>query len=200
MFKEIDLFNPKILEFTIPEPIFSTFQTSLLKIPEKTFSNASNQNLVGQIENEYKLSCPSNLKFFLLQSADAYRSNYKYQQAGTLKLNSFWVNYQKKHEYNPIHAHQGIISFIIFIKIPFLLENEDKLSNTKDAMEHKNGRIMFTYQTCFNNISLLTIDADKRYEGKMLMFPNTACHTVYPFYTSDDYRITVSGNLDIVRD
>jgi hypothetical protein len=45
-----------------------------------------------------------------------------------------------------------------------------------------------------------TIDVDKSFEGKMLMFPNSAYHTVYPFYTSDDYRITVSGNLDIVRD
>jgi len=200
MFKEIDLFNPKILEFTIPEPIFSTFQTSLLKIPEKTKDNSSNKNLVGQIENEFKIDCPSNLKFFILQSANEYRNYYNYYQTGSVKLQSFWVNYQRKFEYNPIHSHSGILSFIIFIKIPFLLENEDKLDNTKDSMQHKNGRVMFTYQTCFNNLNTHTIDADKSFEGKMLLFPNTAYHTVYPFYTSDEYRITVSGNLDNVRD
>jgi hypothetical protein len=200
MFKEIEFLNPKILEFTIPASIFTTFQQSLLEVPKRNSENFTNKNLVGQIESEFRINCPSNLKFFILESAEKYRNYYKYHQTSSTRLQSFWVNYQKKHEYNPTHSHTGILSFIIFVKIPFLLENEDALVNTKDSMQHTNGRVMFTYQTCFNNLGVHTIDVDKSFEGKMLMFPNSAYHTVYPFYTSDDYRITVSGNLDIVRD
>ena len=43
----------------------------------------------------------------------------------------------------------------------------------------------------------LPVHVDKSYEGKMLMFPSFVQHGVYPFYTSDDYRITVSGNVSV---
>ena len=35
-----------------------------------------------------------------------------------LKLESLWVNYQKQHEFNPLHNHFGLISFVIWMKIP----------------------------------------------------------------------------------
>ena len=41
----------------------------------------------------------------------------------------------------------------------------------------------------------MAIDVDKSFEGKMLMFPAKLQHLVYPFYTSDKERITVSGNI-----
>ena len=40
-----------------------------------------------------------------------------------------------------------------------------------------------------------SIPVDKSFEGKMLMFSASQYHAVYPFYTSDEERITVSGNL-----
>ena len=41
------------------------------------------------------------------------------------------------------------------------------------------------------------VPVDKTYEGTIVMFPSEMLHAVYPFYTSDDYRISVSGNLRI---
>ena len=38
---------------------------------------------------------------------------------------------------------------------------------------------------------------DKSFEGQMLMFPAPLQHIVYPFYTSDESRITVSGNIKL---
>ena len=32
-------------------------------------------------------------------------------------LRKFWVNYQKQNEYNPVHCHDGVYSFVIWIKI-----------------------------------------------------------------------------------
>ena len=39
------------------------------------------------------------------------------------------------------------------------------------------------------------IEADHHWEQVIILFPSITQHCVYPFYTSDDYRITVSGNL-----
>ena len=42
------------------------------------------------------------------------------------------------------------------------------------------------------------ITLDHTYEGTILIFPAWLQHMVTPFYTSDDYRISVSGNLTLV--
>ena len=34
-------------------------------------------------------------------------------------LNRWWVNYQKQNEFNPIHNHAGVYSFVIWMKIPY---------------------------------------------------------------------------------
>jgi hypothetical protein len=31
----------------------------------------------------------------------------------------------------------------------------------------------------------------------MILFPAKMMHTVYPFYSSDDFRISISGNLRV---
>jgi hypothetical protein len=41
------------------------------------------------------------------------------------------------------------------------------------------------------------IEADRSYENKMIIFPSSLQHCVYPFFTSDDYRISLSGNIVI---
>ena len=43
-------------------------------------------------------------------------------------------------------------------------------------------------------IDHIVFNVDKSFEGKILMFPSYMQHQVFPFYTSDDYRITISGN------
>ena len=39
------------------------------------------------------------------------------------------------------------------------------------------------------------VPVDKEWEGKMALFPASLNHQVYPFYTSDEYRISISGNV-----
>ena len=40
------------------------------------------------------------------------------QQLPKFKLTTLWVNYQKQFEFNPLHNHGGLYSFVIFIQIP----------------------------------------------------------------------------------
>ena len=44
------------------------------------------------------------------------------------EMNTFWVNYQKQHEFNPPHSHRGLYSFVIFMKIPTHWKEQHALS------------------------------------------------------------------------
>ena len=44
-----------------------------------------------------------------------------------LVLNDWWVNFQKKHEYNPTHGHGGLYSFVVWMKIPTDNKEQSKL-------------------------------------------------------------------------
>ena len=47
-------------------------------------------------------------------------------------LRRWWVNYQKQHDFNPIHDHGGIYSFVIWLKIPVEYDdqNKDNITNS----------------------------------------------------------------------
>ena len=113
-------------------------------------------------------------------------------------LSHAWVNFQKKYEYNPVHDHGGCFSFVLWLNIPYTREDEDAVSFTrklhKDALT-SNGKFEFFYNDTLGGIYSHKLPIDPSYEGMILLFPSTMKHCVYPFYTSDDYRISVSGNF-----
>ena len=113
-----------------------------------------------------------------------------------ITLDSFWVNFQKKYEFNPMHNHSGIASFIIIVKIPYDLEEESKCyPDINPRLPSYTSKLAFlNYNRDGTAVSLPTA-VDKSFEGKLLMFDSKKYHQVYPFYTSDDYRITISGNF-----
>ena len=39
------------------------------------------------------------------------------------------------------------------------------------------------------------IKLNKKDEGRIVFFPAPMEHIVYPFYTSDEFRISISGNI-----
>ena len=51
-------------------------------------------------------------------------------------LKSVWVNFQKKYEFNPLHDHTGIISFVIWIDVPYTKDLE-LLSSPGRNEKHK---------------------------------------------------------------
>ena len=56
----------------------------------------------------------------------------------------------------------------------------------------------FSYFTLDNffagNLATHFIETGKKLEGSAFLFPSRMNHCVYPFYTSDDYRISIAGN------
>lgn len=160
-------------------------------------------NLVGNLSHEILLnSSREAVEAFAVYLATIHEEQYKSLKIvndnilpGKLKLSTLWVNFQKKYEFNPIHKHKGIYSFVIWIDIPFDSEIESLAGPGYRSPGNKSGCFEFIYT---NSLGMLTghqIPADSSFNGKMILFPARLNHTVYPFYSSDSFRISVSGNL-----
>ena len=111
------------------------------------------------------------------------------------RLAKLWVNFQQKHDFNPIHRHGGAVSFVIWIDIPYDINVEKHHSSSKNSAAPLPGYFQFTYVNILGQISSHNIPADSKFKNQMVMFPAGLPHCVYPFRTSDEYRISVSGNF-----
>ena len=121
-----------------------------------------------------------------------------------LFLTDFWINFQRKHEYNPVHFHTGLFSFVIWHEIPYLIEEEEKLGpgtfDNSSSNTNCNGHFEFILPNVehpFSSFKQLRFPVDKKWNGMICLFPSKLNHQVYPFYTSDNYRITISGNIQL---
>lgn len=160
--------------------------------------------LAGHISTELKLVDEDDYFFNNVLSGcidhyySAYPTYYSYmplQKDTKLHLRSFWVNFQKKHEFNPSHNHSGIFSFAIWMKIPTEYEDQCKLDFLKGVSNKSVSNFEMRYLDILGDIRRYHYYMRSDIEGKMLFFPSKIEHAVYPFYESDGTRISVSGNI-----
>jgi hypothetical protein len=165
------------------------------------------QQLAGNIKEEWNLvsSIPI-FNSYILSLINKNEAHLKYllkerdkfiikEKIPPIQLGNLWVNFQKKHEFNPVHDHSGLFSFVIFVKIPYDLEKE--LKEGPGSLSNSNfvSCLQFHATDTLGRSIYETIHVDKSYEGGIYFFNAETKHCVYPFFTSDDYRITVSGNI-----
>jgi hypothetical protein len=196
------LANIDYLIVDVPAYILTELQAHADTVQQDWSKNLPlNQHLPGHINHEYAVE-PNNVNLdkFVLQVA--YKYNEQYNIFSNNKIFSHgldamagpaWMNFQAATEYNPPHTHSGLISWTVWLKIPYTRVTEQTIfPNRPDCL---NGAFQFLYPSVSGDIATETIFLDSSYEGKMIMFPSNLMHTVYPFYTSPDYKISVSGNV-----
>ncbi len=162
-----------------------------------------NSKLVGNLSKEYLLiKSRRHINELLFKYLKEYDNITNYTQDINILTSETpmivpdpWVNFQKKHEFNPPHKHTGVISFVIWIQIPYNIQDEKNSEASKKSQQPLAGNFSFHYTNILGEIYHYHIPADKTMENKMLIFPAGLNHSVSPFYTSDDYRISVSGNV-----
>jgi hypothetical protein len=112
-------------------------------------------------------------------------------------LSGLWVNFQKKGEFQPVHAHHGAFSFVIWMDIPYHSKDEAKLPIAKTSdKNHRGGNFSFVSASGITrSVSEYTIELSPEMNGCCCFFPSDLSHQVYPFYTSDKDRISISGNI-----
>src|SRR5210317_1827635 len=110
---------------------------------------------------------------------------------GNVRLDTIWINFSQKHDFNPPHTHTGILSFVIFCKVPKEIFEVQADSNHQQA-----GQIVFDYGDPISKLQGSEFPI-KPYENLMFIFPNELKHYV-PAYWVDAERISVSGNFVVV--
>lgn len=185
----------------IPDHVINFLKNADIKKPE--YSN--NNQLAGHIKEEYEYAnWPVSFEKYLLSTVatsnilNDYTNNISIlSESRPFYLDKLWCNFQKKYEFNPLHDHSGLFSFIIFLQIPYNLDDEDVYFPKSNLSEPKTSRLCFIQTNNLGKIFEMPVNVDKSFENKMLIFPAVYNHLVYPFFTSDDYRITVSGNIKL---
>ena len=104
--------------------------------------------------------------------------------------NGPWINYMKKHEFNPLHTHDGTLSSVIFIDVPEEIEKEVEQWEGKTNCPCA-GALEFVHAKSFTSSGHAKVIPKT---GDIYIFPADMPHTVYPF-SSDVIRISMSFNV-----
>ena len=202
MFDHSHLPNVGLTNGKIPPNIYQALNKEIVDIHNDDSNTLKmNKTLAGQITKEYQItkSLPL-LNPYLEEMGRAYQKEWNYfpkeNPNKDLKVESVWVNMQKKLEVNPLHNHDGTLSFVAWLYVPFKLEDERNMENCKNSRTVElASTFQFVYNTALGTIANCPMFVESGWEAKIVMFPAKLLHIVYPFQTSDEYRISIAGNL-----
>jgi len=228
-FSAYPFFGPPLLHTVVNKDLVELLLNKGLESRKRNLDNTS--RLVGEIDHEYFYEdfdewFSPKFKIYMTSYLEAVeeRANNSFDwlkhearkynipiEDSRIKwtLDDLWINFQKQFEYNPRHGHTADFSFVIYVRIPKEIWEENKLHNHKrienlklplDEREHGYpnhqgpGTITFSYgeHLPFNIMNITRIPS----VGEMFIFPSWLYHTVAPF-KSDVERISVSGNISV---
>ena len=148
-----------------------------------------NKNLAGQILHQYALDDTSSnhLQEILKPALKEYVG--RYCEGTYLSLDHFmiadyekcWINFQKKHEYNPVHHHSGLFSFVIWLQIPYTFSDECKHETSikkHSVRENTNGDFHFILTNAKKTIKSIDLKVDRAWENRGVLFSSTLSHVV----------------------
>mgnify|MGYP001158294291 CR=1 FL=1 len=199
-----DLPNIPILRSKLPEKAVD-FLWKRIEESQEEYKSVKN-TLVGNLSESLRLEDKDNYFFnnILKDTAESYvqtfptgcsKNPFDDRIVNKLYLKSLWVNFSKKHEFNPIHDHNGVMSFVIWMRVPTEWHTQHELEMVQDSSMPCASNFQFFYQNIFGATRGINVEMDPLMEGCILLFPSLLQHQVYPFYENDGYRISISGNL-----
>jgi len=165
-----------------------------------------NARLAGNISSSYLLMDRSDwfwlnaIKPLVAKYAEEFENmgeNIPTIQSHPYHLSKWWVNYQHKHEFNPLHDHSGVYSFVIWMKIPTSFSDQKKNPFANQANDNSISNFLFQYLNILGQSTDYRYEMSPEWEGTLLFFPSQLLHVVYPFYDCDEDRISVSGNIKL---
>ena len=182
--------GPCVVRFKIP------INTQLLLLKEgKASKEDASHTLAGVLDKEVYFRDKDKFKNFFEPSFSLYNYAYGNWKKHATKnpskyfLEKLWCNFQRPGDFNPPHSHGGALSFVIYLKIPEELKDENKAFKGKSA-----GPGGITFISGDGDSYAINSHSCFPEERDMFIFPAWVKHWVYP-YRSDCTRITVSGNV-----
>ena len=174
--------NVGVVEGMLPKEIMD----NIWKVVDEAKKKPENMKgeLAGNINSSIRLDTSNSLlEDFMQKVLPAFISNHiesygapwrqVMKEGDQWNLESFWVNFQKKHEFNPPHDHAGIYSFVIWMQIPTSYEEQKKLPICAESNAHGSiSNFGFHYINSLGKVSQFFYNMEKDAEGYMVMFPS----------------------------
>jgi hypothetical protein len=122
-------------------------------------------------------------------------NGYNFKEYRPYILQDMWVNFQRQGEFNPIHDHAGVYSFVAWMKLPTEFNQQNQIDFAKNSRSPRVSAFEFTFNNILGEVVGQVYELGKEFEGVMLFFPAKLKHSVYPFFNSGEQRISISGNI-----
>ena len=122
-------------------------------------------------------------------------NNSPVNQRHPLCLDNMWMNRQRQTEFNPIHFHSGVYSFVVWMQIPTSYKEQSRLPIAHKTNSNSISNFAFEFLDIRGEIRSFTYLMEPDMAGRLLFFPANLRHQVYPFYNCGDDRISISGNI-----
>ncbi len=190
---EVNLKNKTILTEKIPEDIFNALKVQVKENRNKEKVHVGvHTNPPEHVSLKNFLPLQNYIKKFI---EHYYKNNVMFHPFAKkdlqLVLSDPWINYQKKGEFLNKHKHNGLFSYNIWIKIPYDYKKEVERSGPESAT------FEFTYSNILGEVVTQSIHLTKEDEGTIIFFPSQLIHQVYPFFTSEEERVSIAGNVQV---
>ena len=182
--------GPCVIQFKISDNI----KNELLAEAEKSTTSYGHR-LAGHLSKEVKLDSNKYKNFFnevftiynhALNNWTGKGKNLRYI------VSDLWCNFQRANEFNPPHNHGGLLSFVIYLKVPKDIK-EECLKHQETKSSAGPGSISF-FMGDADKKNTITNNSFFPEDNDMFVFPAWLKHWVYP-YKSDAVRVSVSGNI-----
>jgi hypothetical protein len=192
------IFNPGVLSGKLPNSLFKKIKKAV-NDPSARSNRPMNDHLVGSIREEYTTPEVAGFREYLNEMYETWKTVFQTPNV-PYQIDHIWTNYMKAGEFNPNHNHPNSLAvFVLWVTVPYKIEDEIAYNGYSNSMyPSKNSCFEFTYNQYDGRIINHPIYVDKSMEGTILMFPSTMIHCVYPFFTSNEERISIAGNINPV--
>ena len=194
-------FGPSIGQASIPEDLINKINNyidELIKDEERAKKQDVGKILAGNVTQEFDLdhqfSAECGWTEFLSKECAIWVKQATGKKMTKFNLIGSWVVRQFQNEYNPIHFHGGHVSGVGYLKVPKSLGGtfqENKRNNNNGEIHLIHGSKQFLSDAVFKI---------KPKVGNFYYFPNYLLHTVYPFYSENEERRSISFNATIDED
>ena len=143
-------------------------------------------------KNALQEQCERYIRDFNIITA---RNSFEQFEVVRLRMLNFWANSQRQTEFNPTHNHGGVLSFVVWLKIPTHWKDQHELPIAKTSNTPMASDFQLLFTDILGSINGFSVPMSSDMEGQMCVFPSSLIHQVYPFYECDEDRISISGNL-----
>tara|TARA_B100001939_G_scaffold267855_1_gene235335 strand:+ start:11536 stop:12225 length:690 start_codon:yes stop_codon:yes gene_type:complete len=111
-----------------------------------------------------------------------------------LSFNRFWCRASTVGDYQSLHHHESVLSFVVWMNIPF---NSRIERNIQPGFRPSAGDFCLYYTDSIGQVQEMTWHISKECNGQMIVFPSAWKHAVWPHFSTEDYRISIAGDVAI---